>query len=191
MNSTAILARTNRALREPESALVAANIPYHLIGKSGYWAAAEVRAALSYLGAVLYPANHFLSGMLRTDFHPTKFLPRVKLAARFKEIKATDEKVSYWELLTREPGTLVDPKNLDAVSNFVQFVGSLSRYRGLTPDKALRELLGALKVGDYYSEIETIDNDPLANLSDLVKLAARYGTIKEFLDYAREGTAAS
>ena len=188
-NSTAIIGRTNRILRGPEAALVAANIPYYLVGKSGFWNAEEVRGAVSYLNACLYPANHVISGMLRTGFHPTKFLPRQKLASRFKELKADDDKVSFWNLLTKEPRSLVDPRNLDAVQNFVSFVHGLSRYRDQTPDVALKQILGLLKVGDYYSDDEP-DNSPLENLSDLVKLAQKHRTVKEFIDYCRRATAA-
>ena len=189
MNSTAIIARTNRLLREPEAALVAANIPYYLVGKSGFWNSEEIRGAVSYLNACLYPANHVVSGMLRTNFHPTKFLPRTKLAARFKELKANDETVSYWNLLAKEPRSLVDPRNLDAVQNFVQFVHSLTRYRDLSAKDALRSVLGALKVGDHYANDEP-DNSPLENIQDLVKLSEKHNTIKDFTDYCRRATAA-
>src|ERR1035438_4186169 len=136
--TVAIIARTNRALREPEGALVSANVPYYLIGKSGFWNAEEIRAAINYLSASIFPANYVISGILRTGFHPTKFLPRAKLAARLKQIKTDDDSVSYWNLLKSEPRSLVDPRNLKAVQNFVQFLHSLSRYRDLTPADALK-----------------------------------------------------
>lgn len=187
--SVAIIARTNRLLREPEGALVAANIPYYLVGKSGFWNSEEVRAAVNYLNACLFPANHIISGILRTSFHPTKFMPRQKLAQKFKEMKEADDKVSYWNLLTKEPRSLVEPRNLDAVQNFVSFIHSLSRYRDLDAASALKSVLGLLKVGDYYAEDEP-DNSPLENLSDLLKLAAKYRSVKEFTDYCRRATAA-
>lgn len=189
-DTVAILVRTNRALREPEQALVAANLPYYLVGKSGYWNSEEIRGAVSYLGAVLFPANHILSGILRTAYHPTKFLPRTLLASKFKEKKAENEEVSYWELLTKYPRSLVEPRNLEAVQNFVQFIHSLSRYRDQEPAVALKSILGLLKAGDFYSEQEP-DNDPLGNLSDLIKLAEKHRTVKEFLDYCRRASAAS
>ena len=189
--TVAILARTNRALMLFEQALTAANVPYHLIGRSGFFSQPEIRAAVDYLNACIFPANYVVSGILRTDFHPTKFLPRAKLQTRLKEIKATDETVSYWKLMCEEPRTLVDPKNIDSLTNFVHFLHGLSRYRDLPPAEALKTILGLLKVGDYFAEIETPDNDPLGNLSDLLKMAGKHRTIKEFLDYVRRATAAS
>jgi DNA helicase-2/ATP-dependent DNA helicase PcrA len=174
-----------------EQALSAAEIPFHYINRAGFFAQPEIQISLAYLGACLFPANYLISGMLRGDFWPTKFLPRTKLAARFKELKANDSEVSYWALITKEPHSLVEPKNLEALQHFAQFVHSLSRYRDLPPADALKQILGALKVGDHFADQETIDNDPLSNLSDLVKLAGKYRTIKEFLDFTRRVAAAS
>ena len=191
MDTTAILARTNRALMPFETALSSAEIPFHYVNRSGFFAQPEIKAVLAYLGACQFPANYLISGMLHSDFHPTKFLPRTKLVARFKELKVADDQVSYWTLMTKEPRSLVDPKNLEALQHFTQFVHSLSRYRDLPAADALRQVLGALKVGDHYSEFEAIDNDPVANLATLVKMAERYRSVKEFLDFTRRVTAAS
>lgn len=189
--TTAILCRTNRGLMPVEQALSDAEVPFHYLNRSGFFAQPEVVTSLAYLGACLFPANHLLSTMLRSDWHPTKFLPRTKLASKLKEAKAVDDKVSYWTLLTKEPRSLVDPRNLESLQHFTQFVHSLSRYRDLPPADALRQILGALKVGDYYADYESIDNDPLANLSDLLKLAGRHRTIKDFMDFTRRVAAAA
>ena len=190
--TTAILARTNRALREPEQALVAANVPYYLVGRSGFWNAEEVKSVLSYVSASLYPADYTISGMLRSGFHPVKFLPKTKLQARLKELKEADDSVSYWKLLTQEPHTLVENRNLDALRNFTQFVHSLSRYKSLPAGEAIKQILISLRAIDHYSEYEdTPDNSPVENLADLVKIAARHQTIKDFLDFTRRASAAS
>ena len=189
--SVAVLSRTNRGLAPVEQALSAADVPFHYVNRSGFFAQPEIQASLAYLGACLFPANYIISGMLRSDFHPTKFLPRTKLAARFKELKGNDPDISYWGLITKEPRTLVDPKNLEALQHFAQFVHSISRYRDLPASEALKQVLGALKVGDHFAGQEEIDNDPIQNLSDLVKMAIPRGSIKEFLDFTRRVAAAS
>lgn len=189
--SAAILSRTNRGLAAVEQALSAAEIPFHYINRSGFFAQPEIQASLAYLGACIFPANYLISGMLRSDFHPTKFLPKSKISTKLKELKSADEQVSYWSLMTKSPRELVDPRNLEALQHFVQFVHSLTRYRDLPPQDALKQVYTALKVGDHFAEYETIDNDPLANLSDLLKLAAKHRTIKEFLDFTRRVAAAS
>jgi DNA helicase-2/ATP-dependent DNA helicase PcrA len=191
MGTTAILARTNRALAPFEQALSAAEIPFHYINRSGFFSQPEVQISLAYLGGCLFPANYLISTMIRGDFGPTKYLPRTKLAAKFKELKAADPEVSYWNLITKEPRSLVEPRNLEALQHFGQFVHSLSRYRDLLPAEGLKQVLGALKVGEHFADYDTIDNDPIANLNALVKMAEKHRSIKEFLDFCRRVTAAS
>ena len=191
MNSTAVLSRTNRGLASVEQALSAADIPFHYINRSGFFAQSEIQSCLAYLGACLFPANYIISGMLRSDFHPTKFLPRTKIASKFKELKESDKDISYWTLITKEPRTLVELKNLEALQHFSQFVHSLSRYRDLSASEALKSVLGALKVGEHFAGQDSIDNDPIQNLSDLIKMATTRGSIKEFLDFTRRVAAAS
>lgn len=194
--TVAILARTNLALRPFESALSEAGIKYFLVGKSGFWASPEVKAVLAYLGCVLYPADWLIAGAIRAPFWPARFLPKTKLLASLKEQFQCEvdpgRKGAYFAYLTRIPETLVDSKNLKSLSDFVQFLHSLSRYRDLKPDEALKHVVTALKAVEYYHEEETTpDNDPISNLSELVKLAARHSSIKEFLDYTRRASAAS
>ena len=191
MDTTAILSRTNLGLRPFEQALTEANVPYHLLGKAGFWAQNEVRTSLAFLGCSLYPSDYLITQAIRCPFSVTKFLPKTKLAARLKELK--DEDTSYWKLLTQEPHSLVENKNLEALNNFVQFIHALSRYRDLPPGDALKKILESLRAWDYYAEEESsgLDNDPVANLVELCKLAAKHQTVKEFLDYCRRVTAAS
>ena len=190
MDTVAILSRTNLGLRPFEQALTEANVPYHLLSRCGYWQQPEIRTAIAFLGCPLYPSDYLITQAIRCPFSVTKFLPKTKLAARLKELK--DEGTSYWKLLTTEQHSLVENKNLPALQEFVQFIHSLSRYRDLAPGDALKKILDALGAWSYYAEEEiTPDNDPIANLTELVKLAAKHRTIKEFLDYCRKVTAAS
>lgn len=191
MDTVAVLSRTNNGLRPVEQALSSANLPFHYLNRAGFFAQVEITSSLAYLGACLYPANYLISQMLRTDLHPTKYLQRSVISSRFKEIKQNDDQVSFWNLMTKEPRTLVEPKGLEALQHFTQFVHSLSRYRDQTASDALRNVLTALRVGEHYSEYETIDNDPIANLQSLLKLAEKYRTIKDFLDFTRRVAAAS
>ena len=189
--TVAILCRVNAGLRLYEQALTEAGVKYHLIGRSGYWAAQEVRSVLSYLGGCVFPADYVVSGMLSAPFWPTKFLPKTKLRSRLKELAEAEGK-TYWKLLTEDPRGLVDDKNLPALTEFTHFVHQLVRYRDLPAPDALKQVLVALKAVEYYSEEEASpDNDPVGNLSLLVKIASKFRTIKEFLDYARKVTAAS
>ena len=189
MDSTAILCRTNLGLRIYEQLLSDEGIKYHLVGRAGYWAQPEVKSVLSYVSCAWYPSDAAISGALRAPFWPSKFLPKTKLAARLKELN--DDANGYWHFLTRESYSLVENKNLSALQEFTRFVGSLSRYRDLKAGEAVKQIILALKAYDYLAEEETIDNDPVANIKELEKTAARFSTLKEFLDYCRKVTAAS
>ena len=190
MGTTAILSRTNLGLRPFESALAESGVPYFLVGKCGYWSQSEVRSVLAHLQCCVYPSDYALGTCLRSPFWPTKFLPKTKISARIKELQQ-DKEPSMWHLMTKESFSLVENKNLEALHNFVQFIGSLSRYKNLTAGEATKQVLSTLRAIDYYHEEEAVDNDPVANLVELAKIASKYQTIKEFLDYARRVTAAS
>jgi len=190
MNSTAILARTNRATREVEAALGAANVPYYLLNRCGFWQQPEVKSGLSFCGAALYPADYLISGMLHSPFWPVKYIPRTIVAKRLKELQ-TDKQPSYWHLLTQESRSLVEEKNLKSISEFVQFVHSLSRYKDLSAGESVKQIFLALRAWDFYAGVDEIDNSPVENLTELVKIASRFQTLREFLDYARKVSAVS
>ena len=189
--TVAILARTNRALRPFEEAMSREGVKYHLLGRSGYWSQPEIRAVISYLQCSLYPADYALAGAIRAPFHPSKFLPKSKLLAALKELCVKELGVNYWHYLTQKPHILVDSKNTTALASFTSFIHSLSRYRDLPAQEAVRAIMGALKVGDEYADHDDPDNSPLENLSDLLKLSARFSSLREFLDWTRRASAAA
>jgi DNA helicase-2/ATP-dependent DNA helicase PcrA len=186
-----VLARTNRALLPIGAALAEQNIPHHYIGKSGFFSQPEVKSCLSYLGCVLYPADWLILGALHSPYWPTKFLPKSALLAEMKSRHTED--FGYWKMLVEIPDSLVNIKNLPALRDFVSFVHSLSRYRSLDAAEALKSVISALRAVEYYSveEDHSGDNDPVGNLVELVKLAGKHGSIKDFLDYTRRASAAS
>ena len=193
MSTTAILSRTNKGLMPFEMALSEAKIPYHYVNRSGYFSQPEVKSVLAYLGCVLYPADWLVAGAIRAPFFPSKFLPKTKILAELKRFKEEHENGSYWAVLVHEPHELVDNKNLQALHDFTTFVHQLSRYKSLPADEALKSVISALRAVEYYSveEDHSGDNDPVGNLVELTKLAAKHSTIKEFLDYTRRASAAS
>lgn len=190
----ALLSRTNLGLRPFEAALSEAQIPYHLLGSSGFWAQPEVKAILSYLGCVIWPTDWLIAGAIRAPFWPTKYLPKTKLLAALKTPANPDDAtvLTYWASLTTCPEKLIEPKNLGTLRDFVTFVHSLTRYRDLQSTEALKQIITVLKAVEYYHEEETTpDNDPVGNLIELVKISSRFGNIKDFLDYTRRASAAS
>lgn len=190
--TVAILSRTNLGLRAYENALTEAGIKYHLVGKSGFWGQSEVKDTLAYAHCCLYPQDWCLAAAIRAPYWPTKYLPKQKLLARLKELKEQDDSVQYFGLMARSPETLVETKNVGAIRDFTGFIHGLIRFKDLSAKEALREIMRALKVGDFYAEFEeSPDNDPLANLSELLKLSQRHSNLKDFLDFTRRASAAS
>lgn len=188
--TVAVLARTNLALRPVEQALSEAGVRYFLLGHSGFWASPEIRAVLSYLGCVNYPADWLVAGAIRAPFFPAKYLPKTTLLQELKERGSED--FGYWKQLIETPQNLVPAKNLSSLREFVSFIHSLSRYKSLPPDESLKSVIQALKAVNYYKdEASSPDNDPIANLVELTKLAARHDSLKGFLDYCRRASAAS
>jgi superfamily I DNA/RNA helicase len=81
---------------------------------------------------------------------------------------------------------------LGKASDFISFVQGLIRYQHLPAADAAKQVLSALKVVDYYEESEyEPDNNPVENIAELLKVANRFGSVKEFADYARKISAAS
>jgi len=188
--TTAVLGRTNRSIRAVEELLSREMVPYYLLNRCGFWQQAEIKSGLSFCGASLYPADYLISGMLHSPFWPVKYIPRTVVAKRLKELQ-TDKQPSYWNLLTQEPRSLVEEKNLKSVQEFTQFVHSLSRYKDLPSGEAVKQILISLRAWDFYADVDEIDNSPVENLTELVKIASRFQTLREFLDYARKVSAVS
>ena len=183
---TAILSRTNRQLSPYEQLLSDAGIKYHLVGRSGFWSQPECRAVISYAECAIFPSNWAIQGAVRSPFWPSQYLPKTKLAARLKELGG-----NYWPLLVHEKHSLVEEKNISSLDEFVQFVGNVRRYANLPAAEAVKQIIVSLKAIDHLVEESAIDNDPIENLNELQKIAARFGTLKEFLDYARRAANAA
>lgn len=188
--SVAILARTNRALHPYEEALASAGVRYHLLGKSGFWQQAEIRNALAYVQLASAPFDAAVFGALRAPFHPSRFIRKPELVDALKaRHKATG--VSAWKALNefRHP----DAQQLRAIGEFVSFAHRLRAYGDSVPaGQLVQQILADLRAVEYYSEEEeAIDNSPVDNLRELTRIAGRFSTAQEFLQYVQRIQAAS
>lgn len=185
--TVAILARTNRALRPIEEALSERGTPYHLIGNAGFWSQPEIRSVLAYLQMVVGTTDNALMGAIRAPFWPSRGVMKTVLTQYLRDTQSGDpNKPSLWTLLVEygehhgKVGALVN--NLRQV-----------RYQGQAGAKdAVANVLRWLKAVEYYQdEEESPDNDPVANLQDLERIAARHKTLEDFLDFVRKAQNAS
>jgi DNA helicase-2/ATP-dependent DNA helicase PcrA len=181
MPSIAILARTNKALRPMEDALSTAGVKYRLLGKCGFWAQPEIRSIVAYLACAQFPSDFAVGTALRAPFWPSKYVKKTELAAKIKAKPEGELAINFLHRLSD-----------DAVQKFVHFLDTLKRYRDLPAKDATAKILDELHVFEHYSEYGgDPDNDPTDNLKELGKIAARYSSLKEFLDYTRRATNSS
>lgn len=178
----AVLARTNQALRAVEEECINQNIKYHILGDSGFWNQPEVLNVLAFVRCSYSPTDNSVLTALRTPFHLTKFLKKKVIADETKsEVQRTGK--TAWEILKDNPKT----------RDFTDFIKSSFQYRNLAAGEAVKRIIsqtGALS--HYKDESEVVpDRDPLANLRELSKVADKYSSVYDFLNFVRKVSGAT
>lgn len=189
---TAVLARTNRALRPFEDALSVAGVRYHLLGGCGFWQQEEIRSACAFLQCAIAPHDGAVMAALRSPFHVTRFLRKKEIADQVKAIqKHAPAKLSVWRLLNEYQST--DAQQTKALGTFVHFMHTLVRYREsqIPTQQIVASLVQELRAFDYYAEHASVDNAPAENLQELIKISARFSSLRDFSGYIRRVSAAS
>src|SRR5579884_1054152 len=82
----------------------------------------------------------------------------------------------------------------NSINGFIFTVSNLRRYAGLPAGDAVPAIINELQILKYYNEEElTIeaDNDPAANVLQLIKVANRFDTLQDFLSFAHKVSGAS
>jgi DNA helicase-2/ATP-dependent DNA helicase PcrA len=155
-------------------------VKYRLLGKCGFYQQPEIKAALGYLQCAVFPSDFAVGTALRAPFWPSKYVKKSEVAAKIKAKPEGEFAINFLHRLSD-----------DAVQKFVHFLDTLKRYRDLPAKDATSKILDELWVWDHYSEHSDPDNDPTDNLKELVKISARYSSLKEFLDYTRRASNSS
>ena len=186
----AILARTNRQLAVFEVACTERNIPFKLLGKSGFWQQREVKDCLAILGAVCKPTDTNIMGALKARCELTKFIRKAdtrdhKGVPTLLEEMQTREvgKASLYSLLCRYQGD-----GADAVHNIGHTLrdlrGQVSRLNGTDGVRRIIERFGVLSSYDEDADKdENVDNDPRENVMKMVEFASRKKSADEFFDW--------
>lgn len=186
--TVAILARTNRYLRAIEEQLSEQGVRYHLIGNTGFWSQPEVKAVLAYLQLSLGYTDAAVLGALRAPFWPSRGINKTELARHLKSTQSGDpSKPALW-------GLLCEYSRFH--SNAERFANGLREVRlelaNKTAQAAVAAALGVLKAVEYYEDDqESPDNDPVGNLKDIERIAGRYPTLDQFLEFVRKSQNAS
>lgn len=185
-NKIAILARTNFALHFVEEELAQNEIPYYYLGDSGFYNRSEVKSVLAYLQCVAGITDAALCTAIRSPFHPSKYIKKKQTLDEIKKNKQEFERTA-WETLTQAANSN------RAIQEFVNFIRGRIAYRDLPAKDAVTYVLRDLKAYEYYHEEEAIDadNNPVENLKELVRVAAKHDTLRDFLAFIRRVQAAS
>jgi len=195
---TAILTRTNRQLSRFENACIDRGIKYNLLGRSGFWVQPEVKYLLAYAQATEFPSDAAVKSIIQSPYRETKYLKKKDLISALdthakSEKVVTGKSTPYIKLMT-DPAILrqFTDQQCDNIKRAAQFIRSF-RQPGVTPTAALQNTLDRADVKVYYETEEESDgdNDAIENINELSKIATRYKTVPEFLDFARKAIAAS
>ena len=181
-NDCAILGRTNLSLRPFEEALIEREIPYYLLGDSGFWGQQEVQDLLSYIRCVYAPGDNSLLAAIRSPFHPSRGFKK-KIVAEEAKTRAAKEGITIWAALLRDPKT----------SDFLGFIRRTFAYKNLPAEEVVKRVIKDLKAVEHYKEEEGItpDRNPVQSLQELVRVAGKHGNLEEFLTFVRKVQGAS
>ncbi len=121
-------------------------------------------------------------GALKAPFWPSKYLKKKQVKESIEKIVG-NKTMSAYAALTHVPG----------ISQFKDFIRGLGQYQHQLPAEAISNILRELNAVAYYKEEEGVspDHNPVANLKELVRVAGRYESLKDFLDFVRKTKYAS
>lgn len=179
VSHSAILARTNAQLQPYEDACTDAGIPFHILGKGGFWRQHEVETCMALVRCWLAPTERSIHKAIRSPYSfvragaPEKDRCLEWLSEKAKKIK---DGRSLLETLRQYP---LPPFN--ALPYFFM------RDRG-QGTKGMQSLFEGAGVLSYYREKDgdedIPDNNRLENVSRIIDVASKFPTIGKFLEFA-------
>ena len=204
----AVLYRTNAQSRGVEEALITARVPYVVLGGSNFYERKEIRALLAYLRVAAGDAT--FPDVARSLGAPFRYLSKSFLE-RFESDSVGCRSAADWVLVARhvaeQPG--VARLQCSAVLEWATLIESLAEH---TARQGLRELLGTSAARDCFPSTliervvketrfveyltrdegsETVENNRVSNVRELVRSAERFTTTADLLEYVKRVVAAS
>ena len=166
----AVLYRTNAQSRTLEEALRRQAIPYRLVGSVRFYDRREIRDLMSYLKLIANPADD--EAFRRAIAVPKRGLGETTLEMLAEA--ARRERLSMFDTASR-PDLLVGVRPA-ARTTLAQFLALIERLRVMAEetavDELLRELVEAIKYGDYLKAEGPESADRLENVKELITGAA-------------------
>ena len=119
--------------------------------------------------------DNSLLGALKAPFWPARYIKKKQVQDKIKLRGG-----SVWSAMGM----------ISELSDFRNFIAGLYKYQNLPAKDAVQGILKDLKALEYYKDEANInpDKDPVANLRELCRVAERYDSLKEFLNFVRKIT---
>jgi DNA helicase-2/ATP-dependent DNA helicase PcrA len=167
LSGVAVFYRTNAQSRVVEDAMVAAGIPYHMVGGLRFYARLEVKDILAYLKVLDNPADDVaLKRIINT---PPRGIGHATVQ-RISDLASEKGVPFYHAMLEAAEGTFLAS---GARGKVAAFADELRRYRGVAATLPLAELAAAvMQDSGYIARLKAQGSeeaqDRLANLQELV-----------------------
>jgi superfamily I DNA/RNA helicase len=200
LSSMCALFRTNAQSRALEEACLKHRIPYVVVGGTSFYERREVKNLLAYLRVATGrdKDGDAVKRCINTPFRflGTAFVERMMDAAAGK-------KVSNWPALARkvaeqagiqtrqrasvqEWANLLERVGANIAAGEAAFQAETAPVPEARPAAILNELVertGYLKYLEREQGVESVENSHAANVREMVRIAERFDTVKDLLDY--------
>jgi len=179
----AVLYRANFQSRVIEETFAQMKIPYHIENGLNFYQRSEVKYLLDYLRLINDPDSEEADEALKSILNvPNRYISR-KFVQELAEFSSKTN-VHLFEGLKSMPVDL--PYIRKNVKDFISFINPLADYApNLEPSEVIQMIRGQLDYDRFITDedIPTPDDVKIANLNQLQLSAARYSSIRDFLDY--------
>ncbi len=177
-DETAVLYRANAQSRALEQQLVAAGVPYRLVGGTRFYERLEIRDALAYIKVVANPDDEV---SLKRALGTPKRGVGVASVGRI-DAYAAAQGLTFFEAMSHARKAGVKGRALGGISEFLKLIEDVT-VLGASPGAMLQELLERSGYLDALRDKNSVEADGrLENLAELVGSAGDHETLDEFLE---------
>lgn len=179
----AVLYRANFQSRTIEETFSQMKIPYHIENGLNFYQRSEVKYLLDYLRVISNPDSDEGDEALKNILNvPNRYVSR-KFVQELQEF-SSKQNVHLYEGLKLLPVDL--PYLRINVKNFIKLMSPLVDFApNLEPSEVIQTLRNELDYDRWCTDEDVIqpDDTKIANINQLQLSAARYSSIKDFLEY--------
>lgn len=193
LGNTAILVRTNRQIRPFEDECGVRGIRYKLLGKSGFWGQSEVKDVMAFVQNIISPTDASTVRIIKSPYDPTRFLRKSEVidnleAMQARRVDGTTGKQGLWKFMPAYSSG--DPNQDQTVRELSHLLGSLRQEtNGRAAGDAIKRIIDRVGILNYYDDDEDsagIDNNPVENIREVIKVAMTKGSLYDLLQYTQK-----